>query len=40
MIHSKKTITIHHYIIKYSDLNDEIGMTSDVDKINNKGDLE
>ena len=33
------TILIHHYVIEYSDLNGEIGMTSDVDKMNDKGDI-
>ena len=38
-IHSKKTIPIHHYVIEYSDLNSEIGMTSDVDKMNDEDDI-
>ena len=29
----------YHYVIEYSDLNGEIGMTSDVDKMNDKGDI-
>ena len=34
-----KTILIHHYVIEYSDSNGEIGMTSDVDKMNDKDDI-
>ena len=29
----------YHYVIEYSDLNGEIGMTSDVDKMNDKDDI-
>ena len=39
VVSSKKTILIHHYVIKYSDLNSEIGMTSDADKMNDKDDI-
>ena len=28
-----------HFVIKYSNLNGEIGMTSDVDKMNDKDDI-
>ena len=38
-MHLKKKILIHHYVIEYSDLNGEIGMTSDVDKKNDKDDI-
>ena len=35
----KKSIPSHHKVMEYSNLNGEIGMISDVDKMNDKGDI-